>query len=147
MRRREFLTMFGALLAYALGGRGARTGPPSVFIPLVQKGGMPPPTPTSTPEPSATSTTTLTPTVTRTSTPSRTLTRTSTPTPTRTSTPGPTATPTEESGGYTVYVTATGTKYHEWGCRYLSKSAIEKTCAWVKANGYTPCSVCKPYCP
>jgi hypothetical protein len=44
----------------------------------------------------------------------------------------------------TVYVTKTGTKYHASGCRYLSKSCISISLADAKADGYTPCSVCKP---
>ena len=44
----------------------------------------------------------------------------------------------------TVYVTRTGEKYHNDGCRYLSRSQIETTVAKAKENGYTACSVCKP---
>jgi hypothetical protein len=44
----------------------------------------------------------------------------------------------------TVYVTRTGEKYHDDGCRYLSKSKIEITLADAKDKGYTACSVCKP---
>ena len=44
----------------------------------------------------------------------------------------------------TVYVTKTGEKYHDDGCRYLSRSKISTTLQDAKANGYTGCSVCKP---
>ncbi|WP_224994314.1 hypothetical protein [Cesiribacter sp. SM1] len=44
----------------------------------------------------------------------------------------------------TVYVTKTGSKYHEDGCRYLSKSKIETTVKDARAKGYEPCKVCKP---
>lgn len=44
----------------------------------------------------------------------------------------------------TVYVTKTRAKYHASGCRYLSKSCISITLAGAKADGYIPCSVCKP---
>lgn len=43
-----------------------------------------------------------------------------------------------------VYITKTGKKYHKSGCKYLKKSKIKKTLKWAKANGYKPCSVCKP---
>src|SRR5687767_12011517 len=42
----------------------------------------------------------------------------------------------------TVYVTKTGTKYHEETCRYLSKSKISTELKKAKENGYTTCSVC-----
>jgi len=44
----------------------------------------------------------------------------------------------------TVYITRTGTKYHRLGCRYLSKSCIPISRSAAIAQGYTPCSVCKP---
>ena len=53
-----------------------------------------------------------------------------------TSPPGPSST--------TVYVTNTGTKYHRDGCKYLAKSKIAISLADAKAQGYGPCSVCKP---
>lgn len=43
-----------------------------------------------------------------------------------------------------VYVTETGEKYHRDGCSSLSKSKIEISLADAKAEGYTPCSRCKP---
>ena len=60
----------------------------------------------------------------------------------RASAPG---TSTETASGSTiVYITATGECYHRLGCRYLSKSCIPITLAKAKAEGYRPCSVCKP---
>ena len=47
-------------------------------------------------------------------------------------------------GTTVVYVTETGTKYHVDGCRYLKKSKIEKSLADAVAEGYEPCSKCKP---
>lgn len=47
-------------------------------------------------------------------------------------------------GTTVVYVTETGTKYHADGCRYLKKSKIEKNLADAVAEGYEPCSKCKP---
>lgn len=44
----------------------------------------------------------------------------------------------------TVYVTATGTKYHAAGCRYLSQSQISLSLNQARGQGYTPCSVCHP---
>ena len=108
------------------------------------------PSPTTTTTPTATQAPTQTSTATRTHTtqPTNTTvpTRTASPRPTNTTAPTATRTATASSGG-TVYITNTGAKYHRWGCRYLSESAIPKSCSWVKANGYTPCGVCKPYCP
>ena len=46
--------------------------------------------------------------------------------------------------GTTVYITATGEKYHRSTCRYLSHSKIPISLAEAKARGYTPCSVCDP---
>jgi micrococcal nuclease len=43
-----------------------------------------------------------------------------------------------------VYITNTGEKYHRDGCRYLSISRIPISRADAIAQGYTPCSVCKP---
>ncbi|MSS63635.1 peptidoglycan-binding domain-containing protein [Velocimicrobium porci] len=44
----------------------------------------------------------------------------------------------------TVYITDTGSKYHRSGCRYLRKSKYSISLSNAKAQGYTPCSVCKP---
>jgi len=156
MRRRTFCTALAALAARIVAtppARGDQTVP--VYIPLVQHGGQLPEAPTDTPSPTSTDTQTptqthsptYTPSATATRTPSPTATHTFTPTATNTVKPTATRTPTTDDGGGTVYITATGTKYHRWGCSYLGKSAIAKTCAWVKANGYTPCSRCNPYCP
>lgn len=43
----------------------------------------------------------------------------------------------------TVYVTATGSKYHRAGCGYL-KSSRAISLSDAVAAGYTPCSRCKP---
>lgn len=42
-----------------------------------------------------------------------------------------------------VYITKTGTKYHNEGCRSLSRSKIGITIEEAKKK-YTPCSICKP---
>ena len=41
-----------------------------------------------------------------------------------------------------VYVTASGTKYHKAGCAYLKKSKVKMTLAKAKKDGYTACSKC-----
>jgi hypothetical protein len=46
--------------------------------------------------------------------------------------------------GQTVYITRTGEKYHDGGCRYLRRSCIEISLANAIAQGYEPCSVCNP---
>jgi competence protein ComEC len=43
-----------------------------------------------------------------------------------------------------VYTTNTGSKYHNDGCRYLSKSRIPISLSDAKARGLGPCSVCNP---
>ncbi len=48
------------------------------------------------------------------------------------------------SGDTTVYITRTGERYHDAGCRYLSKSCIEITLQAAVDGGYTPCKVCHP---
>jgi competence protein ComEC len=48
------------------------------------------------------------------------------------------------SYGSALYVTATGECYHRAGCRYLAHSKIPITLKEAKAQGYRPCSVCKP---
>ncbi|MCH4105074.1 MAG: DUF5011 domain-containing protein [Lachnospiraceae bacterium] len=50
----------------------------------------------------------------------------------------------EAASGDTVYVTATGTKYHRAGCRYLKESSIAMSRSDAIAQGYTPCKVCNP---
>ena len=51
---------------------------------------------------------------------------------------------TSTGGDPIVYITATGECYHRAGCRYLSKSKIAIRLSKAKAEGYRPCSVCKP---
>lgn len=41
-----------------------------------------------------------------------------------------------------VYITETGTKYHNDGCRYLEDSKIEIAIEVAIAQGYTACAVC-----
>lgn len=42
----------------------------------------------------------------------------------------------------TVYITDTGNKYHQAGCKYLSKSSHSISLDQAIAEGYSPCSVC-----
>jgi len=56
----------------------------------------------------------------------------------------PTAQVSQDPQSVTVYVTRTGKKYHRDGCRYLRQSRIPMSLKDAKANGYTPCSVCRP---
>jgi hypothetical protein len=79
--------------------------------------------------PSSTTTTTFHPTTTTT---------------TRATTTTTASTTTTTSQGATVYITDNGTKYHNRGCRYLKDSCIPISLAAAKAQGYTPCGVCKP---
>ena len=44
----------------------------------------------------------------------------------------------------TVYITATGEKYHRLGCQYLSKSCYSISLSRALAQRYTPCSRCNP---
>ena len=46
------------------------------------------------------------------------------------------------AGGSTVYITNTGEKYHDWGCRYLRKSQIAVTLSYAVSHGYSACTVC-----
>jgi competence protein ComEC len=57
---------------------------------------------------------------------------------------GSSSTPKPSPSGTTVYITSTGECYHRAGCRYLSHSCIPISLAAAKAQGYRPCSVCKP---
>ena len=43
-----------------------------------------------------------------------------------------------------VYLTASGTKYHADGCKFLAKSKIPCSLADAKAKKLEPCSVCNP---
>ncbi len=51
---------------------------------------------------------------------------------------------TDPSIGAVVYITKTGEKYHRSGCQYLRQSCIEISRSSAVAQGYTPCSRCKP---
>jgi len=44
----------------------------------------------------------------------------------------------------TVYITKTGSKYHQAGCRSLKKSCIPIGLKEAKERGYSPCSICRP---
>jgi len=121
-----------------------------LYLPLVLRApGTPIPTPTLTPTATLPASATPSPTWTPTSTMTATWTPTVQPTATWTvtPTPTPTITPTSDSGGGTVYITDTGTKYHRDGCRYLNESKHAVSCSWATSHGYTACSVCDPYCP
>lgn len=48
------------------------------------------------------------------------------------------------SGGSTVYITATGEKYHSDGCSCLRRSKYSISLSKAKAQGYTACSLCHP---
>jgi len=66
------------------------------------------------------------------------------PSPKQSPSPSPTPTPKEpDNGSIIVYITNTGTKYHNDGCRYLSQSKIPISLEKAKLK-YGPCSVCKP---
>lgn len=58
--------------------------------------------------------------------------------------PSPEPEPTLEAISTIVYVTKTGSKYHEGDCSYLSKSKIELDLNSAKSQGYDPCSRCNP---
>ena len=50
----------------------------------------------------------------------------------------------EQQQEVTVYITKSGKKYHRSTCSYLSKSKTAISLKDAKAQGYTPCSRCKP---
>jgi hypothetical protein len=50
----------------------------------------------------------------------------------------------EQPKEQTVYITRTGKRYHRNSCRYLASSKIPMTLKDAKAQGYTPCKVCRP---
>lgn len=130
----------GALDYTVRQANGAQT-----VYPTWDTGPEPTPTPTSSPTPRPRIRRHLDPGSGITPTPTATPTVRATPTPTPTSPPPPvtpTVSPTPSSDPI-VYVTKTGTKYHLWGCRYLSESAIAKRLSEV-CGKYDPCSVCKP---
>ena len=41
-----------------------------------------------------------------------------------------------------VYITETGSKYHNWGCQYLSQSCIKVSIEYALDQGLTACSKC-----
>ena len=49
-----------------------------------------------------------------------------------------------QEGSDIVYITRTGSKFHRAGCRYLRYSAIPIKRSKAIAQGYSPCSVCRP---
>lgn len=49
---------------------------------------------------------------------------------------------TSDAQSWTVYVTRTGSKYHKYGCQYLSQSCVPISYADATAKGYTACSRC-----
>jgi len=61
---------------------------------------------------------------------------------TETEPPATEAAPVVDTG--TVYITNTGSKYHNDGCRYLSESQIAISKADAIAQGYDACKVCDP---
>lgn len=50
----------------------------------------------------------------------------------------------DDNNNYTVYITEHGEKYHKTTCRYLTDSKIAIDIYDAIAEGYEPCSVCKP---
>jgi len=46
------------------------------------------------------------------------------------------------SNSQTVYITKTGSKYHNAGCQYLRQSKIAISLDDAKAQGYSACSKC-----
>lgn len=53
------------------------------------------------------------------------------------------ATP-QSNAEVTVYVTASGKRYHTATCRYVRKGATPMKLKDAVKEGYSPCSVCKP---
>jgi micrococcal nuclease len=56
----------------------------------------------------------------------------------------PSSSPAPTAGDVIVYITDTGTKYHQDGCRHLAKNKILASLSEAKAWGYEPCGVCSP---
>lgn len=50
--------------------------------------------------------------------------------------------PTKATAERMVYITNTGEKYHEYGCRYLSQSCIKISYKKAISRGYDACSIC-----
>ena len=50
----------------------------------------------------------------------------------------------DDNNNYTVYITEHGKKYHKTTCRYLTDSKIAIDIYEAIAEGYEPCSICKP---
>jgi micrococcal nuclease len=50
----------------------------------------------------------------------------------------------DDSSNIIVYITKTGSKYHQGNCSYLSKSKIPISLKDAVARGYMPCSRCNP---
>jgi hypothetical protein len=50
----------------------------------------------------------------------------------------------DQNKNITVYTTKTGTKYHNSGCRYLSKSSRSMSLTDAAKKGLEPCSKCNP---
>lgn len=63
---------------------------------------------------------------------------------TRDTTVSSSADTTEETQGYTVYITEWGSKYHRENCRYLNQSCIPVDINELDTKKYTPCSLCEP---
>ncbi|WP_156876086.1 thermonuclease family protein [Clostridium kluyveri] len=49
-----------------------------------------------------------------------------------------------DNQGTTVYITPTGHKYHNAGCRTIKNSSTAVFLSEAKAEGYEPCKVCNP---
>lgn len=43
-----------------------------------------------------------------------------------------------------VYITKSGRKYHQLGCRFLQKGSIPISLTKAQKSGYSPCGVCRP---
>lgn len=103
---------------------------------------------TPTPSPTATATPTLTPTPTPMPTPTPVPTPTPTPIPTPEPTPIITPEPIQEQpaakSSRTVYVGATGNKYHKQGCGTLKGKGHAISLDEALAEGRTPCKRCNP---
>ncbi len=49
-----------------------------------------------------------------------------------------------EKDGPTVYITKAGERYHRADCRHVAGGAMAVSLGEAKAQGYTPCKVCRP---